>query len=52
MVQWLRPHAPSVGDMGLTPGQGTKIPGLKNNRVCKLRVFTRQLTYKFLGHVA
>ena len=26
VVQWLRLHAPNAGDMGLIPGQGTKIP--------------------------
>ena len=25
-VQWLRPHASPVGDEGLIPGGGTKIP--------------------------
>ena len=25
MVQWLRRHASTVGDMGLLPGWGTKI---------------------------
>ena len=26
MVQWLRLHASDAGDVGLIPGQGTKIP--------------------------
>ena len=26
MVQWLRLHAANAGDVGLIPGQGTKIP--------------------------
>ena len=26
MVQWLRLHASTAGGMGLTSGQGTKIP--------------------------
>jgi len=25
-IQWLRLYASSAGDVGLTPGQGTKIP--------------------------
>ena len=25
VVQWLRLHAPNAGDVGLIPGQGTKI---------------------------
>ena len=26
VVQWLRLHASTAGDMGLIPGRGTKIP--------------------------
>ena len=37
VVQWLRLSAPSAGDMGSFPGQGTKLPyatwhGLKINK--------------------
>ena len=37
VVQWLRLSAPSAGDMGSIPGQGTKLPsatwhGLKINK--------------------
>ena len=36
MVQWLRLHTFNAGNMGLIPGQGTKIPHVtwlgKNNK--------------------
>ena len=32
VVQWLRLHAPNAGDMGLIPGQGTKIPQAKKRK--------------------
>ena len=30
MVQWLRLHASTAGGMGLIPGQGTKMPHVRD----------------------
>ena len=40
MVQWLKLHSPSVGDMDSIPGQGTKIPYATQHGVKKEKKMT------------
>ena len=50
MVQWLRLHASDAGDVGLIPGQGTKIPHAmgRGQKEKKIRVPSKQNIFFFL----